>query len=105
MTNALETMYCFELVASAPPVSGKVGLIVFSSVQPNRPNHCERAFWLKSMRSVTWSLFTWLFCAYWKLLLGFVLFPGLTVAWGRNARSFCDVGSRSRWGIMLPSNG
>src|SRR3974377_1745070 len=98
-------MYCLEFVASVRPCSGSNGLIVFSSVQLKRPNHWELALWLKSIRSVTWFLSTVLSCAIWRLLLGFALFCGLILAWGRNASSACDVGSSRSLGIMLPENG
>src|ERR1700730_8062515 len=104
-TQAFETMYCLEMVPRVCPCSGKSGVTVFSLVQPKRPNHCDRAFWLKSPRSVTWFLSTVLFCAIWRLLAGVALFPGLTFACGRNASSFCDVGSRRDRSIILPVNG
>src|SRR6516162_1522985 len=57
------------------------------------------------MRSVTWFLSIVLFCGIWRLLLGVALFRGLTFACGKNARSFCEVGSRRSFGIIFPENG
>ena len=50
------------------PLKGSCGNIVNSSVQPKRPNHCDFALSLKSIRWLNWLLSMTVFCGVWRLL-------------------------------------
>src|SRR3989442_1251078 len=49
-TRMFDSMYCLELVSSVAPCNGRDGVMVFSSVQLKRPNHCECVLSFKSTR-------------------------------------------------------